>query len=372
MRPAVGDPPIPMGSAGPAAGREVACVAHVHSTFSDGTATVPEIAWAASAAGADAVLLTDHDSLEARRQGFGGRHGDVHVVVGLEVSASSGHLLAFGIHEEVDHAGRTAAELWQLVRRDDGTGFAAHPLSAGSRISRRIGRPHPWGALDACPGMGVELWSLVTDAAEAWRGPRDIARFLRSPEFGAPEPPRRALEAWDRLCSIRRVPALGGLDAHQTGVRLGGRVLSPMPNERYFRLLQTHALCRVDGGGVDEPAILEALREGRSFLARPWIGSARGFRFWAESGDGLLDMGAEGPLSAQWTLHARSPAAARLRLLHGGVPVAEAVGRSLEHPVAEPGAYRIEARRAVRGAERLWILTNPIYMRSQEAAARRG
>jgi len=365
VRPAAGGPPIPIGSANPGARHEVACVAHVHSTFSDGTATVPEIAWAASQAGADAVLLTDHDSLEARRQGFGGRHGDVHVVVGLEVSASSGHLLAFGTHQEVDHAGRTAAELWELVRRDGGTGFAAHPFSTGSSISRRIGRPHPWGALDDCPGMGIELWSLVTDAAEAWRGPRDVVRFLRSPELGAPEPPRRALEAWDRLCSIRRVPAIGGLDAHQTGVRLGGRVLSPMPNERYFRLLQTHALCRVDAGAVGEPAILEALREGRSFLARPWIGTARGFRFWAERRDGTLDMGAEGLVSAQWTLRVRSPADARLRLLHAGAPVAEAVGRSLEHAVAEPGAYRVEARRVARGAERLWILTNPIYLRAQ-------
>jgi predicted metal-dependent phosphoesterase TrpH len=34
---------------------ELTCVVHVHSTFSDGTATVPEIVDVARATGADAV-----------------------------------------------------------------------------------------------------------------------------------------------------------------------------------------------------------------------------------------------------------------------------------------------------------------------------
>lgn len=344
--------------------REVACVAHVHSTLSDGTATVAEIAAAASGAGADAVLLTDHDTLEAQRRGLAGWHGNVLVVVGVEVSSASGHLLAFGLSREVDHRGCAAAEVWGLVRDAGGIGFAAHPVSEGSRMSRKIGRPHPWTDLDGCPGMGVELWSLVTDAAEAWRRPRDALRLLRSPELAAAAPPPRALAEWDRLCATRRVAALGGLDAHQTGVRIAGRVLSPMPHERYFRLLQTHALCRVpEGASVDDAAVLAALGEGRSFLARPWIAAARGFRFWAEQNDAALDTGAEAPISSGWTLRASAPADARLRLVRGGAAVAETTGRTLEHRATGPGAYRIEAWRAAAGAERLWILSNPIYLR---------
>src|SRR5215207_6997111 len=48
---------------------DLACVIHCHSTYSDGTGTVSEIAAAASRAGVDAVLLTDHDTLEASRRG---------------------------------------------------------------------------------------------------------------------------------------------------------------------------------------------------------------------------------------------------------------------------------------------------------------
>jgi predicted metal-dependent phosphoesterase TrpH len=47
---------------------DLACVMHVHSTCSDGSGTVAEIAAAAAASGVDVVLLTDHDTLAARDQ----------------------------------------------------------------------------------------------------------------------------------------------------------------------------------------------------------------------------------------------------------------------------------------------------------------
>jgi histidinol phosphatase-like PHP family hydrolase len=60
---------------------DVSCVVHVHSTYSDGTATVPELLGAAREAGADALLLTDHDSLGAREDGWEGMHGGVFLLV---------------------------------------------------------------------------------------------------------------------------------------------------------------------------------------------------------------------------------------------------------------------------------------------------
>src|ERR671934_492935 len=92
------------------AGFDVSCVAHVHSTYSDGTATVPEVLAAARDAGAGAVLLTDHDTLAARREGWEGPHDGVFLLVGTEVSPRQGHYLAFGVAEEIRHAGRTARE----------------------------------------------------------------------------------------------------------------------------------------------------------------------------------------------------------------------------------------------------------------------
>ena len=49
---------------------DLACVVHLHSLYSDGTGTVPEIVRAARRARADVVLLTDHDTLEAKHRGL--------------------------------------------------------------------------------------------------------------------------------------------------------------------------------------------------------------------------------------------------------------------------------------------------------------
>ena len=143
----------------------LACVAHVHSTYSDGTATVAELVEAAGEAGADCVLLTDHDTLEARRRGEEGWHGRVLILVGHEVSPKGGHLLVFGVDEEIGHAGRSEREILEAVRDAGGISFAAHPFSEGSLLSKVIGPPHGWDLLDDEASPGIELWSLQTDSA---------------------------------------------------------------------------------------------------------------------------------------------------------------------------------------------------------------
>src|SRR5438045_2801184 len=106
----------------------MACVVHLHSTFSDGTGTVGEIVAAGNRAGVDAILLTDHDTLEGRR--FEGWHGSVLLLVGEEVSPEGGnHYLAFGIDEAIDHRGLDSAEIVRAVADAGGFGFAAHPFS---------------------------------------------------------------------------------------------------------------------------------------------------------------------------------------------------------------------------------------------------
>src|SRR6266550_584412 len=116
---------------------DLACVVHLHSTYSDGTGTVPQIARAARTNHLDAVLLTDHDTLEARRRGEEGWHGDVLVLVGEEVTPKDrDHYLAFGLDREVKRR-QPAAGICADVARAGGFGFAAHPFSRGSpRFSR--------------------------------------------------------------------------------------------------------------------------------------------------------------------------------------------------------------------------------------------
>ena len=346
---------------------DVACVVHLHSVYSDGTGTVPEIARAARRNGLDAVLLTDHDTLEARRRGEEGWHRDVLVLAGCEVSPRGrNHYLAFGLDREVDHRGLTAAQICAAVRAAGGFGFAAHPFSRGSRRFRRA-RGMPFDDLDCDALHGIELWSFVTDTAEDIESVSDALRFVLAPGRFVRHPPGTNMATWDRLCRTRRTVAIGGLDAHQFGRRVGPVVLRLMGYRRSFRHLRTHVLCReplTRELDHDREQIYDALRQGRCYLSMDSVAPGRGFSFWAEGPDRALTMGAEAT-GGDWTLRATLPAPAELRLLRDGAEAARLHGSELERPAEGPGVYRVEATRRARGAERTWIISNPIYLRER-------
>jgi hypothetical protein len=346
---------------------DISCIVHVHTTYSDGTATVPELVGAAADAGADALLVTDHDSLGAR--GWEGRHDGVVVLVGTEVSPRGGHYLAFGVDREIPHAGLSAVEIAESVRAAGGVGFAAHPFSCGghmlsSALARRIVRPHGWPALEDPRGCdGVELWSLTTDAAEGWRTPAEALRWLRDPEAAtASGPPASHLARWDALSARGRIPAIGGLDGHQPGIRVGGRVLSPLPHRRTFNLLRTHLLCQRPLSGdaaADWRTVLAALRAGAAWLHCPCVAPAQGARLWVERADGsVVAMGAEAPAEPS-VLRVRLPREADLRVVCDGAPRADSWAAALDLDIAGRGAYRLEAR--IGG--RLWLLSNAVHLR---------
>jgi len=343
---------------------DLACVAHLHSTHSDGTGTVPEIARAARRSRADVVLLTDHDTLEAKRRGEEGWYGRVLVLVGEEISPRGGnHYLAFGLDEHVRHGGRSPAEICEAVREGGGFGFAAHPWSQGSERFRSRARGMPFRDL-SCPALhGVELWSFATDTGESLRSIPEVIRFLARPGRVLRHPPERNLRGWDELCRERPTVALGGLDAHQFGKRIGPFVpLRLMSYRRSFRFLRTHVLTDESPSGElerDRELVYGALRSGRCYIAVDAVAPAKGFRFWAEGAEGRVEMGGEAA-AGDWTLRVSLPAEARVRLLRDGHEVAS----GLEHHARGPGVYRVEAYRTAHGAERTWVVSNPIYLRA--------
>jgi hypothetical protein len=158
------------------------------------------------------------------------------------------------------------------------------------------------------------------------------------------------------------VVAIGGLDAHQFGKRIGPVVpLRVMSYRRSFRYIRTHVLCSEPPTRElehDRELVFDALRVGRCYIAVDSVAPASGFRFEADD----VPMGGEAPAGRR-TVSARTPLAARLRLLRDGVEIASAEGTSLDAEVEEPGVYRVEARREAGGRERTWIISNPVYFR---------
>lgn len=344
---------------------DLACAIHVHSTHSDGTGTVAEIARAAAHAGVRVVLLTDHDSMGALHDGEEGWHGDVLVLVGVEVSPPDrNHYLAFGIGERIDHRRLSPAGVVDEVRRRGGFGFAAHPFSEGSTRFRRLGNSMLWEDLDAVDG--IEVWSFLADNGQRVGSLREALRFVARPESYVTTAPARNLAEWDRMGVSRRVVGIGGLDAHQYGRRIAGRAVRLMSYRRSFRQLHTRVLASEPLTGDlehDREQVYSALRAGRCYIAAPQVAPPTGFAFFAERPGGeRLEMGAEAPARG-WTLHALLPRPADVRLLRDGAEVARLRSPALVHAAEGPGVYRVEANLAARGAERTWILSNPIYLR---------
>ena len=331
---------------------DLVCVVHVHSTHSDGSGTVPQIARAAKRAGVDVVLLTDHDTLEAKRRGEERWYDDVLVLVGEEVSPTDrDHFLAFGIDKEINRR-MSGPDICKAVEAAGGFGFGAHPFSRGSERFKRPGIA--FGERDCL--AGVELWSFLNDTGERARGIRDLARMIFTPQRAIGGPPEDNLREWDQLCQARRVVAIGGLDAHQFGIRIAGHVpIRLMGYARTFKQLHTHVL-------VDEPLthdlesdrarVYEALREGRCYIANDQVADARGFEF--------THMGQEIALEPGLELRIRTSRRADIRLLRDGDCVAAIHSEELVHPVEVHGVYRAE----VALGKRPWLFSNPVYVRA--------
>ncbi len=342
---------------------DLSCVVHLHSTHSDGTGTVEEIARDGERAGVDVVLLTDHDNLDARRMGEEGWYGRTLLLAGHEISPPvRNHMLAFGLGEEIDPAGLSPREIADAVRDAGGFGIAAHPFSEASEAFRwlsSLGRSMLWEDLDCLDG--IEVWSFVSDGGQNAEGLRDALRMITRPERYVTHPPRHNLDEWDRLASARRVVGIGGLDAHQFGVRILGKALRLMSYHRSFRQLRTHVLVPepLDGdlehdrslvfGALARGALLHLLARGGAGAGLPLRGRGRG----DGRGGCVRGSGAAGFL----------PQPAEIRLLADGDEVARADAGSLAHVARRPGVYRVEAYLETFGERRTWLLSNPIYLR---------
>jgi hypothetical protein len=312
---------------------DLTCAIHLHSTFSDGTGTVPEIVRAARRAGVDVVLLTDHDDMRGRE--YEGWHDDVLLLVGCEVSPKNqNHYLAFGIDEPIDHSDLSPAEICAAVAEAGGFGFAAHPFSEGPQLMDRPGMP--WHDLD-CDGLtGIELWSFVTDTAEAATSWLEVLRFIVAPGSVLKGPPERNLREWDRMNRSRRVVGIGGLDAHQIGKRIFDRwVIRLMGYARSFRQLRTHVWCEELPTGElehDRAQIFDALRSGRCYIAADALAPARGFTW-----DGT---------------RTELPRPAEIRFVRDGEVIEVAHGAEASNADADRVEVRLE--------DRTWILSNHV------------
>jgi predicted metal-dependent phosphoesterase TrpH len=134
---------------------------HVHSLYSDGTATLQEILdWVEHETDLDLVAITDHERIDgALRAREIHAEGDYHfeLAIGEEVTTRRGHILALFVDERIP-ALRPLAETLERIHDAGGIAIAAHPMAPLGLSSAALrglhGEAKPARRLD-----GIELFN---------------------------------------------------------------------------------------------------------------------------------------------------------------------------------------------------------------------
>jgi hypothetical protein len=330
---------------------------HIHSDYSDGTGRVEEIITDARECGLDFIILSDHDTLEAKHAGWEGWHEGVLVAVGVEVSPPDrGHCLALNIHDVDGYKYMREDEIVRRAHEQGAYIFVVHPQ--GKR-KRSVGiNLESWQYWELDEIVGIEIWSFMHDWIEDfswWK----VAEFYKRPHSKITGPDPGVMQMWDTMCMRRKMTAIGGLDVHAS--KLFTKRIRFFPYRSLFNSILTHVLCEEMTGntGEDLERLYQALIAGRCFVAYDELAPARGFRFCASADDGVFQMGEDVPLGERLHLTVELPQEAELRVIKDGAPLQRLRSRRFSQPVREEGIYRIEAY--VEG--RPWIFSNPLYVR---------
>ena len=355
-------------------------VVHVHSTRSDGSGTIDDIAAAAARAGLQFVVVTDHGDGTRMPLAPAYRSG-VLVIDGVEISTTHGHYLALGLGQAPYRLAGDAADVVEDVRRLGGFGVVAHPDSPKPALSWR-----DWQV----PVDGLEWFNLDSE----WRDDSSLRLARALVYYPIRSVPSLALLAgdggsllprWAAMAAQRRVIGLAGVDAH---ARLGSEggfdrawvsVRAPGYETLFATAQVSVELDAALGGdaGPDAAAVLRGLRNGRTFSTIAARAAAGRVAIIAERGGVRARMGeflpGTGPVVV--TVEADAPSEAVIRIVCDG--------RTLTQTFASPTFSRAldpdeagQACQAVVGwpsssPDRFvtWAVTNPIYLRAGDPPA---
>lgn len=340
---------------------------HVHSIYSDGGGTIPEIINAAQGAKLDYLMISDHMTLRARDENYFGWYDNLFVTVGYEINDQDDqhHYLAFGLDKilppEYNHE-----QYIQAVKAKGALGIAAHPFEERDMSKSVVGFPPiPWGNLDYPEIEVIEIWNMMSHWLELTTGWNKYWNVLHPRSFST-FPSRRLLSWWDKANLERKVVGVGSVDVHAIKVKLLKIYTKAIFDYKImFKSLRTHLLCdaelsKEDSPSVTEKSIFDVIRSGRTYVSNFRWGDATGFRFWAQDGRQQLQMGESGMLTKP-VIRAVLPKKGYCRLIRNGEVIQKGKAREIEIPV-KPGIYRLEVLNGKRG----WIYSNHIKIMEPE------
>jgi hypothetical protein len=340
---------------------------HMHSTFSDGSGEVGEIAKAADEVGLDFVALTDHNTLRALKENYEKWYGNTLLLVGCEINdkENKNHYLAFGIEDTVSTR-LSAREYVKLVKDKGGIGFIAHPHEKRTHMKEHP--PYPWVDWSIEDFDGIEIWNHMSEWMENLTEENKYQSFLH-PLRTIDAPQKDTIKIWDELNQKRKVVGIGGVDAHAHKYNLLGFLeVEIFPYKVLFKSIRTHILTNkeiVKGESQQEidvakKNIYNSLAAGNCFVANDYHGDSKGFRFFAESPNKFYQMGEtiSNENKTKFTVLLPVPKA-KVRLIKNGIPIDEVETDQAQFICGDKGAYRVE----VHLNNKSWIYSNHIRIK---------
>ncbi|MFO1022624.1 MAG: hypothetical protein U0903_18290 [Planctomycetales bacterium] len=379
--------------------KEYRGVMHVHSRLShDSRSTPEEVRKGAQAVGVQVVMFNEHPAptYDFVKDGNQGLKDGVLFIPGAEF----GGLLSYPQESITQKDFKSPQERVDVVNAAKGMSFLCH-------LEERM----DW---DLNGLTGSEIYNLHADFKEESR----LVKSLASPAGLLPlilasrsypqeltaalqDYPADYLRRWDELCQKSKLTGVAANDAHHNNgliatllengdLKLEDRLGKPLatinpnkvpivkpfilgkkvgepitlldldPYERSFKHVNTHMLLTE----LSDPAVREALKAGRTFVAFEWIGDSTGFNFQVTQGEKVHELGSDIPFAEGMKFRSVSNLPVRFRLVKDGKEADSAIGRAYESAVKGPGVYRIELWVNMPDGPQIWILSSPIYIRA--------
>ncbi|MBD3223264.1 MAG: PHP domain-containing protein [Caldithrix sp.] len=341
-------------------------IIHVHSTYSDGTKPVKDIVKIARQLDLDFLLLTDHNTMQAKFDGLEGWYDNVLLGVGCELNDAQdrNHYLSFDYDEEIDSE-MSKVDYVCKVRDMGGFGIIAHPDENRQHIAKYP--PFPWTLWESECYQGIEIWNQMSEWMEGLTNQNKYWRVLH-PRRSITTPKEETLTRWDEINMKRKVTGIGGVDAHEHIHKILG--LIPFRVFRYkvsFKTIRTHVITPNPLTGKqsqykkDLDTVYEAIKAARCFISNYYFGDANTFRFTAVSDNDQADMGDRIVNRSQIRLLVVNPGTADTRLICNGRQVQRKTGKEIEFAVKDAGVYRVETH----VDNQPWILSNHIRIENE-------
>ena len=329
---------------------------HAHTFHSDGVLSPPDLLAHARAQGLDFFSITDHNIIDAYDK-FG-KHDDMLIIQGTEVTMDYGHFNVFGLSDKPNWMASLPNSM-ETYRAQAESGDSEYTPSELMRLTHEQGLLNsinhpilpPWAWLDE------ETDLRYVDFVEIWNDPTWPGNDIGTPA---------AIEMWSRwLNAGLRKTAIGGSDFHNP---------NPMP-QKDGSIVAGNRLneptTHVYALGLSERSIMDGL------LARhAWVTTGPTLAFGAQSDGRTLMIGedaglVDGLLRLQGT--AEGTGLLVVQVVRNGEVVAEAsgcerVGLMAEVSVnsAEAAWFRLDARDE---HNRHRAVTNPIFTGPQPEPA---